>query len=450
MANYDVIIIGAGNSGLNTGALLAKRGWKVLILEKLPWVGGRISSSEYNGHFLDNGATMPSEAGNLERNFEELGLTYPKFIRFPGGEVYLNGKWQAMAGTFPMKEAAPFLRSIASMTVDEIESYNDVSIKDWAAEKKNIPGWEFLFKYMGQLVLCGDKPEDLSMGELMYFYWEHFKRGMKVSQIGGSLVGGLKSITDPLKNYIEDHDGKFLLNTTVNDIIIKEGKVIGVEIDAGEKIFPSQIPDTTVLEAPIVICTLPIWDLFSIISEDEFPVWYVDWINRLGKKVSHVWNITMGIEKPLWKTDVFKWVPRLPRVGMFGLFYHNQSYERESNDYQLNLVLQGNYNDLPDLSDMKRSKTRRTVRRILDDLEADAMELIPGLADVVKWRIRLAGVSNLTEAPGMCGKHRPSMIPPKIKNLYIVSDTVKEAMGLGTQATAKASRILVEKICPET
>ena len=39
MQNFDVIIVGAGHNGLATGALLAGRGLRVLVLEKNRYVG---------------------------------------------------------------------------------------------------------------------------------------------------------------------------------------------------------------------------------------------------------------------------------------------------------------------------------------------------------------------------------------------------------------------------
>ncbi len=41
---YDVIIVGGGFGGLSCGSLLAKHGYKVLLLEKNPTVGGLCSS----------------------------------------------------------------------------------------------------------------------------------------------------------------------------------------------------------------------------------------------------------------------------------------------------------------------------------------------------------------------------------------------------------------------
>ena len=51
----DIFVIGAGVGGLTTGALLAKKGYSVKILEKSSKLGGRTASLLYKNHILDNG-----------------------------------------------------------------------------------------------------------------------------------------------------------------------------------------------------------------------------------------------------------------------------------------------------------------------------------------------------------------------------------------------------------
>jgi len=448
MQSYDAIIIGAGFTGLFTGALLANRGKKVLLLDKLPYTGGRAGCITYKRHVLDDGAHMPSEAGHVEKIFEQLGLQFPKLHRYPSGEVYMDGAWRPMQEVFPMQEARQVLRGFADMPWDEVEQLYDVSVKDWYTKQSDAKGWELLWTYLAQIGDVGNKTEDLSVGEMINFYREHFQRGLRLNQIGGTPQGGLAGLTEPLKRYVEGHGGEIRLNTTVNDIVVIKGKARGVELEVGDRLFPSQVRDTEIIEAPLTICTLPLWDLFKVISEDEFPIWYRDWVHRLEKKVCHVWTIVCAVEKPLWDVGRFRWHPCLPRTGTYGIFFQHQSYADEAGETQVNLCIQGAYGDLPDLSELQWAKTRRDVRRVLDNLMEDGKELIPGLDKATKWQVRNAAVYGLSESPGIAGKHRPPMVPPGIEGLYMVSDTVGDAVGIGIQATASIGLKLMKRLFP--
>ncbi len=449
MQNWDAIILGAGFSGLCTGALLTSRGRKVLLLDKRGEVGGRAGSIEYRGHVLDNGAHMPSEAGHIERVFERLGIEFPRLHRYSSGEVFLEGCWKPMKEIFPMEEARIWLRSFATMPWEEVEGLYDVSVKDWYSGKSDAPGWELLWTYLAQIGDVGNRPEDLSMGEMINFYREHFQRGLRPNQIGGTLQGGFGALTQPLREYIEGKGSEIRLNTPVNDIVIEGGVARGIELEFGEQLFPDHLRPTEVIEAPVIVCTLPVWDLFRVVSEEEFPVWYRDWIRGLAKKVCHVWTIACAVEEPLWDVTVFKWHPCLPRTGTYGIFFQHQSYGDKAGETQVNLCIQGGYADLPDLAESRWAKTRRAVRRVLDGLMEDAKELIPGLESAVAWEVRTASVFGLSESPGIAGRHRPSMVPPGVINLYMVSDTVSEAKGLGCQGIAHASLRLMDHLFPD-
>ena len=77
MKNFDVIILGAGAGGLCAGALLASTGKvRVLLLEQLPFVGGRFSSLVHKGYTLSTGAVSIEGKGPLEEIFNTLGIPF--------------------------------------------------------------------------------------------------------------------------------------------------------------------------------------------------------------------------------------------------------------------------------------------------------------------------------------------------------------------------------------
>lgn len=76
MAEYDVVIIGAGLGGLTAGAILSKRGRKVLVLEQSDRVGGCCSTYEVDGYKFDIGASVVEIIPVIDRAFKELGTTF--------------------------------------------------------------------------------------------------------------------------------------------------------------------------------------------------------------------------------------------------------------------------------------------------------------------------------------------------------------------------------------
>ena len=76
MADYDVIVIGAGNGGVSAGALLAKQGRKVLVLEQSDLVGGCCSTFEREGYHFDVGASVVEVINSIETAFQMLGTAF--------------------------------------------------------------------------------------------------------------------------------------------------------------------------------------------------------------------------------------------------------------------------------------------------------------------------------------------------------------------------------------
>lgn len=76
MADYDVIVIGAGGGGVTAGAILARDGRRVLVLEQSDLIGGCCSTFEREGYMFDVGASIVEVIASIENAFERLGTTF--------------------------------------------------------------------------------------------------------------------------------------------------------------------------------------------------------------------------------------------------------------------------------------------------------------------------------------------------------------------------------------
>jgi len=97
VAEYDAVIVGSGVNSLACGALLARSGWRVCVLERSDWLGGAIHTAEITepGFVHDvfsawhplwvGGAAHAELGGELgTRGLEYLNTDLPTATAFPG------------------------------------------------------------------------------------------------------------------------------------------------------------------------------------------------------------------------------------------------------------------------------------------------------------------------------------------------------------------------------
>src|SRR4051794_7991744 len=99
MPDFDAVIVGSGINGLACGALLAREGWSVCVLERNDWLGGAIRTAEitvpgfkhdvYSAwHPLWVGGAAHAQLGDdlARHGLEYLNTDHPTGTLFPDGE----------------------------------------------------------------------------------------------------------------------------------------------------------------------------------------------------------------------------------------------------------------------------------------------------------------------------------------------------------------------------
>jgi choline dehydrogenase-like flavoprotein len=91
MARYDVVVIGAGLGGLTAGAILARAGRKVVVIERSNSVGGAASSYKSGDLFVE-GSLHETSDPNDSRDPKHGVLTRAGVLDavkwIPGGAFY--------------------------------------------------------------------------------------------------------------------------------------------------------------------------------------------------------------------------------------------------------------------------------------------------------------------------------------------------------------------------
>ena len=117
-SNYDVIIIGAGISGLTAALELEKFNLKILVLEKSDRVGGRIKTDNVDGFLLDHGFQVYLTAypeGQKLLNYDELN-----FKKFYSGALCYN-----QTKKFTVTDTARHKLSIPKMAISPVGGFMD-------------------------------------------------------------------------------------------------------------------------------------------------------------------------------------------------------------------------------------------------------------------------------------------------------------------------------------
>ncbi|HLO85673.1 MAG TPA: C-3',4' desaturase CrtD [Nostocaceae cyanobacterium] len=265
-----VVVVGAGIGGLTTGALLAHRGYNVLILDQALVPGGCASTFKRQGFTFDVGATQVAglEPGGIHhRIFSELGIDLPAAtfcdpacaVYLPGEKMPINvwrdpEKWrEERQRQFPGSE--PFWQLLATLFKVSWEFQG----RDPVLPPRNL--WDLwqLVQAVRPNTLITAPFTILTVGDALRLYGlDHDHRlrtfldlqlklysqvnaeetallyaatALAVSQAPQGLYhlqGSMQVLSDRLVSALEKNGGKLLMRHTVEKILVENGQATGV------------------------------------------------------------------------------------------------------------------------------------------------------------------------------------------------------------------------------
>ena len=287
--DYDVIIVGAGLGGLVCGALLARWGRRVLVIDKNKAPGGKqmgISVRGFRGEMWPTYG-IPMEAGPFVDAFRQLGIERQLDL-VPGSNNLLyrqpRGKWTAtvnpagkqdMDATLNMfrawqltpqetDTAMKVLAEMVMMTPEQLDAFNDVSVRQWVAQHGEIPRPLFGFLAVQSNLMATGLYELVAIWELA-----------KIMQIfGGSTNayprGGYSKLVGDIVDAFKAEGGELKLNARVQRIAVEDGRVVGVATR------------NDVFKAPIVVSNAGIQPtVLKLVGEEHFDPGYVNYVKGI-------------------------------------------------------------------------------------------------------------------------------------------------------------------------
>ncbi len=276
---FDVIVIGSGPGGLCTAALLAKEGYKVLVLERHYTAGGFTHTYTRKGYEWDVGLHYIGEVHNqrsfLRRLFDDITdhqlqwepmtACYDRII-FPDASYdFIAGKGafrQKMVEYFPEESKAidDYLRLVQELahstrsffgtkaltplksklaypfTARAFRRFSDRTTYDVL---KSLTNNEKLIGVLtGQYGDYGLPPKESSFA-IHAMVANHYLKG------GNYPVGGSSSIARYIEPVIRQAGGKVVVRADVQDVILQKRKAVGVRLSDGQEIFADNVISST-------------------------------------------------------------------------------------------------------------------------------------------------------------------------------------------------------------
>ena len=233
--HYDVAIIGSGMGGMCAAALLAHEGYRVLVVEKLPQLGGRCTTIEYKGFKIPHVCQEHPINGPAAGVFKEVGAEFdvvpqpPIFYRIKGKDYQAPEKGQfAFLLSKCCQDEAEFtrVRTAVRRATSWLEPSNSISFRDWLLQYTNNELVLGLFQnVVGSLIYS--PLNEISAKDIMWFY----TGGMRWWSLAGRARLGNIALMESLAKVIRGRGSEIWTRCLAKQILTEDGVVKGIVVD---------------------------------------------------------------------------------------------------------------------------------------------------------------------------------------------------------------------------
>ena len=284
---YDAVIIGAGHNGLTNGAYLAKAGLQVLVVEKNDYIGGAAVSRELHEGWTYSSCSyvcsMMRQVLHRDLNLAKHGLIlvpYLGTVSFGDNGETLIGYHDEAAEHLELKRHSPhdadsmhrfqadltrysqLIRKTLLRTPPDPTSFRARDIREflylakqfWKLGERELYEYvrfftmsaaEFLDDYFENDLIKASMATPGIIGTALGVYSPgsayillHHVMGDVDGNIGawGLARGGMGAISNAIAGALQEHGGEFRTNAGVRQVLVKNGKAVGVALESGEEI----------------------------------------------------------------------------------------------------------------------------------------------------------------------------------------------------------------------
>ncbi len=280
---YDVVIVGGGLGGLETGALLAQAKARMLVLERRNILGGRAMTVEQKGFVLNYGLhyMMGGYESPHYRILRQIGkadqvafapMDTAKIFRLRGGKLHrVPASTEDMMTTelLSLEGKMALTGAMTSLFQADVEGLWNVPLNEWLNQNVNETSLrQFLLDLAGPTAFAAE-PGLMSTGHFL-------TETRKILTANGPLAiypaGGWGALSEACRQVIEAAGGEVRTGVRVSGLKIEENGVSGVWTGDNQG---SLIPTRA------VVLALPPGEIVPLVRDHSLPDLSADRLERI-------------------------------------------------------------------------------------------------------------------------------------------------------------------------
>lgn len=311
MDRRSVVVAGGGLAGISAACELADSGYRVTLLEKRPFLGGRAYSytDKATGTTVDNGQhVFLGCCTEYIRFLERLGVRDQAHLQARFRVPVLDKVWgrsvlkaadlppplhlgPSLIGYKSLSPREKIMATVAFSAIQRLDrskhpELDDITFEAWLrAHGQSAHAIRSLWNLI-VLPTLNDDASRVSADLALMVFQEGFLRSRTGANVGWAKVGLTSLIGEAARRYIEDRGGEVRLGDGVRGVRLEAGHMASLQTDSGEL-----TADSYVIALPVerVLGVLP-----ESLHEDQF-------FARAGRIVtSPIVNVHLWYDRPVW------------------------------------------------------------------------------------------------------------------------------------------------------